>query len=343
MAIVDMSAEISPAQSALYLIDEAWLYDYVGALRAAAVLGVADHLADGPRTVAELAAATRTRAELLIRVLRLLATRHVFHENPDGRFSLTPHAQALRTESPFSVRAAIIMVTEDTLWRPAADLVPTLRGGGPAFDRIFGAPLFAYLAANPEAGGIFHRGMSSVTEVSSSACASAYDFPGSGTVVDVGGGFGGWLVYVLGLNPGLRGILFDTEQVLAHHRLAEAGAGDRWELATGDFFASLPEGHDFYALKYIMHDWSDSECITILRNCRRAMAPGGRVLVMDTIISSDNEPHYSKALDVTMLGCLPGRERTANEFETLFSAADLRLTRVIPTDCPLSIIEGIAR
>jgi hypothetical protein len=341
MATAGESAEISDAQAALYLIDEVWSYYYAAALRAAALLGVADHLASGPRTMAELAAATGVRGEFLIRVLRLLTTRGVFREDPGGSFHLTPQAQALRTDAPFSARAGVIMVTEDVFWRPAADLLPTLRGDGPAFDRIFGMPMFDYVAANPEAGDVFHRGMSSVTEVTSSACARAYDFPRSGTVVDVGGGFGGWLVYVLRGNPGLHGILFDQEHVLAGHRLGEVGAGDRWELLPGDFFAGLPEGHDIYAMKYILHDWSDTECVRILRNCRNAMAPHGRVLVMDTIISPDNRPHFSKMLDITMLSCLTGRERTADEFGALFSDAGLRVTRIVATESPLSIIEGI--
>jgi hypothetical protein len=338
-----MPTEMSPAASSLYLIDEAYSYFHVGALRAAALLGVADHLAGGPRTAAELGEATGAQPELLTRALRLLTARGIFREEPEGRFHLTPQAQALRTDAPFSARAGIIMATQETLWRCANDMTATLNGAGPAFERNFHMQAFDYFAAHPEVGEVFHRGMMSVTEFASYSCAQAYPFPESGTVVDVGGGLGGWLVYVLQANPGLRGVLFDREHVLAHHRLAEVGADGRWQLAPGDFFTALPEGHDIYAMKYIMHDWPDDACVTILRNARRAMAPHGRVLTMDTLIAADNTPHFGKIMDVAMLVSLGGRERTVPEFESLFAEADLQMTRVIPTQSPVSIIEAVAR
>lgn len=330
--------------AALYLLEQAMGFPYQGALRAAAVLGIADHLADGPKTSEELGKATGTDPLKLYRVLRVLASRGVFREDDSGRFALTPPAEFLRTDVPQPLRSAVLMLTDETFWRPNGDLaeVVTSADTNPVFRRIFGMSFFEHWAQEGVPAEDFHRGMSAMSEVENQLLVRSYDFPEGATVVDVAGGFGGLLRRVLQENPTVRGKLFDRPHVLERHRLGELGDDDRWELVSGDFFKSCPRG-DIYMLKYIMHDWSDEDDIRILRNCRAAMAPGGRVLIMDPVIPRGNTPHPGKEMDLLVMAIYDGgRERTEEELRRLLAAADLRLNRVIDTGSYISIVEAVA-
>ncbi|MCC3774197.1 acetylserotonin O-methyltransferase [Streptomyces sp. UNOB3_S3] len=327
--------------SAARIIDEALGFLYPAALRTAAAVGVADHLTDGPRTPSDLAKATGTDPRSLHRVLRLLATRGLFEEDAEGRFHLTETGSALRSDAPVSVRSAVLMITDRTFWLPAGEMTRCLEEGTSAFEGIFGVPFFDYFTGNAETAAIFHDGMASMSDAENQPIADAYSFPPSATVVDVGGGHGGLLQSALRNTPGLQGILYDRPHVLAGHRLDTPDLAGRWTLAEGDFFTSAPPG-DIYLLKRILHDWDDTQSRTILRNCREAMAPGGRVLVIDAVIPQDNAPHQGKTLDLLMMASLVGRERTEREFKDLFAEAGLHLSRIIPTGTVLSIVEAVA-
>jgi hypothetical protein len=217
-----------------------------------------------------------------------------------------------------------------------------LREGRPAFDTVFGMPFFARVMSDPQVGQEFHHGQASISDVYEYLIAQQLDLPPKGTIVDVGGGFGGLLLRVLGLHDGLRGVLFDQRPALDGHKLGELDADERWELADGDFFTEVPADGDVYVLKGVLHDWSDEQCVTILRNCKRAMAPAGRILIIETVIVPGGESTFGKTMDVFMMGILPGRERTEAEFAALLGEAGLRLDRVIPTRTPNSIIEAVA-
>ncbi|MGW1278832.1 methyltransferase [Streptomyces tsukubensis] len=328
------------------IVAQALEFLYPAALRAAAAVGVADHLTDGPRTPAELAAATGTDEQSLHRVLRLLATRGLFEQDDAGRFGLTADGDALRTEAQVSARAAVLMLTDPTMWRPAGEMTRCLTDGGSAFDAIFGTDFFTHFARDTRTAAVFHTGMASMSDAENGPIAQSWDFPKDATVVDVGGGYGGLLRQVLANGPALRGVLHDQGHVLAGHGLATpvpggADPAGRWQTAEGDFFHSVPAG-DVLMLKRILHDWDDDQCVTILRNCRTALAPGGRVLVIDAVIPDDDAPHQAKTLDLMMMASLTGRERTEADFSRLFAAAGLRLDRVVPTPAVLSVVEASA-
>ncbi|WP_078868842.1 methyltransferase [Streptomyces sp. NRRL B-1347] len=324
------------------LVEAALGFVFPAALRAAALVRVADHLAEGPRAPAELAAATATDPAALTRVLRLLATRGLFGEDAQGRFRLEAAGQALRSDAPGSVRDAILMITDRTFWLPAGRMDHCLNTGGSVFEDIFNQPFFDHFAQDAETAAVFHDGMAAMSGVENGPIARAYDFPKTGTVVDVGGGQGGFLAAVLQAGPGLNGVLYDRAHVLAGHRLAdEAALAGRWSTAEGDFFTDVPKG-DVLVLKRILHDWQDEQCVGLLRACRRALAPGGRILVVDAVVAPDNRPHQAKDLDLLMMASLVGRERTHEDFRALLAAAGLRLTRVVPTPTVLSVVEAQA-
>lgn len=327
--------------SSAFLVNESLGYLFPAALRAAAVVGVADHLTDGPRTAAELAGATRTDARNLYRVLRLLATRGVFEEDAVGRFRLTAAGDALRTDAPCSARSAVLMNTDRSMWLPTADLSRCVTEGTSAFEHLFGLPFFEYFAQDEDTADVFHTGMAAMSDAENGPIADACDFPPTGTVVDVGGGHGGFLLTVLDRHPALRGVLYDRPHVLAGHRLDTPGAGGRWSTETGDFFTAVPKG-DVLLLKRILHDWEDDQCVTPLDRCRAALAPGGRILVVEAVVPPGNAPHQAKALDLLLMAALVGRERTVPEFAGLFEAAGLKLARVVPTPTVLSVVEAVA-
>ncbi|MFB6889030.1 methyltransferase [Kitasatospora sp. NPDC056327] len=329
-------------RSAAFLVDEALGFLFPAALRAAADVGVADHLAAGPASPAELAAATGTDARNLYRVLRLLATRGVVAEDELGRFTLTAAGQALRSDVPCSAREAVRMLTDPTMWRPAGELTHCLTEGTAAFDGLFGMPFFDHFAKDERTAAVFHVGMAAMSDGENAPIAAACELPPSGTVVDIGGGHGGLLREVLLRNPGLEGVLYDRSHVLAGNRLgADERIAGRWTEREGDFFSSVPAG-DVHLLKRITHDWPDEDCVTLLGHCRRALRSGGRVLVLDAVVPPGNTPHQSKTLDLMMMASLTGRERTEADFAELFARAGLRLSRVLPTATVLSVVEAVA-
>jgi SAM-dependent methyltransferase len=314
------------------------------AVSVAAKLRVADSLKDGPLSCDELARVHQVDPSSLYRLLRALASVGVFTEVSDRRFALTPTAEFLRSDVPGSLRAVATMGGEDFTWRPWGDLLLTLKTGERAFDRIFGVPPFTYLAQNPDAAAVFDESMTGWSMQNSVAVAAAYDFSGIGTLMDVGGGHGYLLATILKANPSLRGILFETAEVAegARGRFASEGLADRCQVAPGDFLTSIPEGADACILKSVIHDWDDQRATTILENCRRAVGPGGRVLLAEMVIPAGNDPHPGKLLDLEMLVMVGGRERTENDFRTLLAGAGFRMTRIVPTASPTCVIEGVA-
>ncbi len=317
-------------------------YRVTQALYVAAKLCIADLLRDGPKTSEELATQAGANADALYRILRALASLGVFEEVAERRFALTPLAETLRSDHPGSMRPLATFFGQDSypVW---SDLLYSARTGAPAFDHRFGASHFEYLAQHAEAAAVFNAAMSANVSRSVAATVIAYAFPTTGVVVDVGGGHGAFIAAILRANPGLRGALFDMPHVVEGVApiLDEAGVADRCARVGGDFFAPpLPTG-DVYTLRQIIHDWDDERSVIILRNCAQAMAPDGRVLVIEAIIPPGNEPSRVKFLDLQMLVMNGGRQRTEKEYRQLYAAAGLRLRHVIPTSTDFSIIEGV--
>jgi SAM-dependent methyltransferase len=236
------------------------------------------------------------------------------------------------------------MAGEDWTWRPWGELHHCVKTGERSFDRIFGIPPFAYLAQNPAAAAIFDDAMTGWSMQNSMGVAADYDFSGIGTLTDVGGGHGYLLATILKANPSLRGVLYETPEVCAgaQARLAAEGVADRCRVAAGDFFASVPDGTDACILKSVIHDWDDAQATTILRNCRRAVGPGGRVLLAEMVIPPGNDPHVGKLIDLEMLVMAGGHERTEAQFRDLLAGAGLPMTRIVPTAAPTCVIEGVA-
>lgn len=314
------------------------------ALYVAAKLGIADQLADGPKTVEQLANATNTDAPSLYRVLRALASIGVFVEQDGRAFAQTTTSEPLRSDVPNSMRDVTIFWGEDWHWEVWGKILYSVRTGKSAWAQIHGDEVFEYFAKNLEAGEIFNRAMSSFTGVAADAVVDSYDFGGIETIVDIAGGHGRLLTGILNANPKMRGILFDLPHVIdgAREQIAATAAADRVDFVSGDFFASVPEGYDAYIMKHIIHDWDDERAIAIMKNIRQAMKPGGRVLLVEAVIAEGNNQDFGKLLDIEMLVSPGGKERTADEYKELFTRAGLKLTRIVPTKSPYSVIEAVS-
>ena len=310
----------------------------------AAKLGIADLLEDGPQSIDALAQATQTHAPSLYRLMRALAGLGVFVEDGDGAYATTTLGRCLVSGSPGALRARAILNGEDW-YRGWGGLLHSVRTGETAFDDVAGMPFFEHLAANPETARTFNEAMSSATEGAARAVADAYDFSRCRTIVDLGGGTGAFLAGILNANPQARGVLFDRLSVVAAagSLLGRAGVADRCNAVGGDFFEEVPSGGDLYILSWIIHDWDDERSVAILKSCRRAMSDDARLLVIEQVVPPGNQPSLSKLYDLHMLALTGGRERREDEYRALLAAADLDLTRIIPTAVPRSVIEASPR
>ena len=305
-------------------------------------LRIPDHLAAGPRTAGDLAAATGTDPQALGRVLRLLTGLGLFADAGEGRFTTTPLGASLRSDDPGCASAMVRMLAGPTMNRAIGELLHSVRTGGTGFEHAIGQAAFPYFAEHPDEAATFNDAMIGFHGAEPAAVTSAYDFSGIGTLVDVGGGTGNLLMTVLEANPAMRGIVYDQRYVAAQARVAmdTRGLASRCEFVEGNFFESIPPGGDAYLMSHIIHDWTEAQALTILANCRRAMSGKGRLLLVEMVVPTDADMHPSKLLDLVMLTVAGGRERTAEEYRELYALAGFELTRVVPTGSAVSIVEG---
>ena len=305
-------------------------------------LGIPDLLQSGPKTAAELAAATNTHAPSLFRILRALVSVGVLNSADGERFAQTPLSETLVTDAPGSLRWFAISELGQEHYPAWGNVMHSVKTGEIAFDNFFGVDIWKYFKQNPEDAAVFNNSMSNVTAAANEAITSVYDFSRFGTIVDVGGGHGGLITSILKQNPGVKGVLFDAAEVIegARPKIEAAGLADRLEAVAGDFFKSVPAGGDAYLMKWIIHDWDDEKSNAILGNCRSRIQPKGRLILVDSVVPETNEPHFSKFIDLNMLVMTGGKERTEKEFAQLLANAGFKLLRVIPTDLPTSIIEA---
>jgi hypothetical protein len=314
------------------------------AIVAAADLGIADALAKGPLSTAELATAVNADADALSRLLRALISRGIFRQRRDGRYDLTPLADALRRDAEVSVAGFARWLGSPQHREHWSHFTDAIRTGRAIIPALRGKSAFEYLAGESELGGIFNQAMTSLSELSIASVIGAYDFSPYATIVDVGGGQGRLLSAILAATPRARGILFDQPQVVAGAPavLSEHGVEDRVRVEEGSFFDAVPEGGDVYVLKNVIHDWSDDDAVRILSSVCTAAGAGKHVLLVELVIPEHDREFVGNWFDLEMLVALDARERAAAEYGRLLSCAGFEMTRVVQTASPLSIVEAVA-
>jgi hypothetical protein len=313
-------------------------------LGAAARHRIADHLAGGPRTAAELAALTGLDEGALHRALRGLSSLGVFRLGPDGRFENNRLSGALRSGLLTRTREWVQYFGSASNCAAWCDLEGTLRTGGNAFERVHGMSVWAWFDAHPDERETFAQAMMGMTVQDAPVVATVYPFGEVKRLCDVGGGRGTLLSEVLIRHPHLRGVLYDAPGVIesARELLRRRGVEARVEAVAGSFFESVPAGCDAYMMKNILHDWDDARCGTILAHCRRAMEPGGRLILAEMLVERNDTSSVGPQADLQMMiVCSDGRERSREDFARLLGAAGFKLGRVFPYPTT-SVIEGIA-
>jgi O-methyltransferase domain len=329
-----------PQASIIHIVADYWRSR---AVYLAARLKLADAVGNSRPNLAAIAATTKTRPEALRRLMRALAANGIFREEEDGTFAQTPLSEVLRSGVPGSMRAfAEVELGHDHYdsWRAAESC---LTDPGTAFERIFKMPIWQYYAEHPQLQALFGEAMTNLTAIANAAVLGDYQFGGFSSAVDVGGGHGSFLAAILEGNPRAKGILFDLPSVIRDAAKGEfvARLGDRIRLAGGDFFEAVPPGGDLYLLKFVLHDWSEEDAFRILSNIRKAIAPPGRLTVVEMVLPGRNEPHVGALMDLNMMVMTGGIERSAAEYGDLFSRAGFRLERVAATKSPFSVIEAV--
>lgn len=309
-------------------------------------LGVPEHLADGPRTVEDLARRTGADPEALARTLTCTAGHGVFTREPDGRFSLSPMADHLRAGHPQSVRDLVLMNGEEMLWRPYGRILHTLRTGEPAFDTVFGTSFFGYLDEHPDLAAVFHGGMTDMTIRMAGLMVDKLDLSAHSHIADIGGGEGHLLAEILGRHPGTTGLLMERPAALegAATVFKERNLADRVSLVTGDFFAEVPAGCDAYVLKHVLHDWNDRDATRILRRVREAIGDrrDARVYIVEHVLSPDRPRDLGTVLDIDMMVVCGGKERGVAQWRDLVEAGGFDLVRD-PEPGQWSVVTGRPR
>lgn len=311
------------------------------ALSTAARLGIADHLESGSKAALELAEKVAVKEDPLYRLLRALASVGVFHEGAGRVFSQTPLSDLLRTNAKPCLRNFAMLMGDPWHVNCWMELTWSVETGKPAPYKIYGVGGFQHFAEHPEEAVNFNNAMTDLSLGDGPAVAAAYDFSQFKHLVDVGGGMGALLAAILEKSPALKGTLFDMPYVVDQARKLPllSSFASRCSFEGGSFFEAVP-GADAYVMKYIIHDWDDAEAGVILKNCRKGIRAGGKLLVVDRVVGPANQPDLTKFMDLEMLVLPGGRERSEPEWRDLFSANGFRLERIIQTPGPMCIMEG---
>ena len=330
----------APAPAVMFeLVLGAWVAQ---AIQAAAELGIADVLAEGPLPLDDLAACVGANPDALRRLMRALISQGIFRQRRDGRYALTALADALRSDAPFSMHGWARVVGAPQHREHWSLLVEAVKSGKAILPQLRGKEAFDYLKDEPELAKAFNDAMTTVSGLTAIAVVAGYDFGRYRTIVDVGGGQGGLLAAIVAATPKARGVLFDLPEVVAEAPalLREQGVEDRVRVEGGSFFDSVPSAGDAYIIKSVIHDWPEAQAVAILRKVREAVGADATVLVIELVLPEHDRDFAGKWVDLEMLVQANGRERTAAEYRDLLRHAGFRMTRVVQTAAPFSIIEA---
>lgn len=310
-------------------------------LRTLANLSVAEHLDDGPLTAQQIAQRAGSDPDMTYRVLRAgVALGLLEYDNASQDFTRTRWLEILHEDSPFTLKHYAQAAIGPAFWLPALRLADTVRRGSNYVQETLGGDLWNYFADHDDEARIFREAMSDISTPVIREAVSLIDVACNGSVIDVGGANGAFVGELLQERQDLTGTVLDLPDAMpgiayeAHRRKLSG----RLSGTAGDFFVSVPAA-DVYLLKFVLHDWDDRSCITILTNIRRGMKPGARLFIIEMAFSDQATSISSALMDVAMLFSLHGRERDMYEYEKLLHAADLVIVQATPLHQPYYLIE----
>lgn len=301
-------------------------------------LGIAEILSDSPKSIEEIAQRSNSNTANLYRVMRALASFGIFAEIESKTFALTPMAECLKSGAMRSIALMFLSDWHDKAWDK---LLHSVQTGEIAFTAAHGIPCFDWFKINHEAAEIYNKANFIKAKVAHSAIIDSYDFTKINTIADIGGGYGGLMIKILEVYPSITGVIADDPFVLQNTKkiINTHGFDERCKTINCDFFKEIPSGYDAYMMSHILHDWNDEQCSIILKNCHKAMRIESKLLIIEMIIPTGNEPSISKLMDLEVLVMGGGCERTESEFYNLIKSSGFSLDRILPTQENISVIE----
>lgn len=345
---MNMVSETTKTDQQPSLADLEIMHDYLAgytissAIYVAAKLGIADALIHEPKSSASLADMLSVNESALYRLMRALASVGIFKESTDQMFELTTLAATMRSDTPNSLRALMIMCGSPWHWQTWGGLLHTVQTGTPYFVEHFKQNFFPYIKENPEVSREFNAAMTSLSSVNDYAIARSYDFSSARKIIDIGGGQGGLLSAILKLHARTQGVLYDLPEVIASatSTLEQKDLRNRVDMIAGDFFQVIPPEGDLYIIKHVLHGLNQDQSIALLKNVAAVLPDKGKLLIIEMVIPSGNQSSYSKFNDLEMmLLSSTGRERTMDEFENIISSCNLKRSTLINMPMGVSIIE----
>jgi hypothetical protein len=314
-------------------------------VRAAAFYSLAEHLDNGIATPEEIAAVESLDPSSTFRLMRACAALSmVTYDRQTKAFGATPLLRTLRKDDPASLRSFALLQTSASHWLPWGRICESVASGKPQSQVALGRDFWTHLKDSPAEAEIFTDAMRRASNYFDREVGQLVDMQSVKTVVDVGGASGSFVQALMEVNPQLHGSVFDLPSVVpaADNAARERGMESRFSAIGGDFFNDQLPAADMYLLKMIMHDWNDEDCLAILRNCRRSINQGGRLVVAEMVVGEPGDQGYAPIADLLMMVTLGGKEREVGEFEKLFANSGFRLTTTRPTSTPFVLVEAEA-
>jgi len=325
--LADVLRTPSPVEQMVWILR---LRILIPAISVAARLGVADQIGEEPRDAEDIAHAISAHPQSLHRLLRCLASAGVFEQVTPGRFAHSALSRTLASGGSGSLREFAMMYTSEWLVRALDGLEYSLRTGEGCLSRALGKTGYEWIAERPEEAALVNRAMAEYSQTMETGVIDTLDLSWAKRIVDVGGGDGTFLARILGKYPTASGVVAELAHVAdgARQLIAARGLTERCEVAAIDMFAGVPGGADAYVLKRVLHNWNAEKSVTILRHCRAALRPGGRILIIDSMIPGSGRALFSSLGDLQGLGLGGASERTEEEFREICSAASLMVSRI---------------
>jgi O-methyltransferase domain len=336
------------------LVEMAMAYSRSRMVCAAARLGIADALSGGERSVDDLAKICAADRGSLYRLLRALAVFGITSETTPGSFVLTPLGEPLRKDAPNSVWPAVVFWA-DLLADSWSYLTDCVRTGQSAFKVMESRGIASRWSKDPDANAIFRAVMGTAPAEDYVPIAHAWNFSGRRVVADLGGGGGALISAILKTNPHLNGMLVDRQPSIdaAGPRIQADGLTQRCKLIAADLLEGIPAGADVYAMKHVLHGYTDEVAVKLLKNCRAVIPPDGMLLVLefvlpDVIAHPDPKLEARLMSDLNMMAVTGGKERSPSEWKPLLKAGGFEMRRIIPTSGQdkfpqnVAIVEGVS-
>lgn len=311
-------------------------------LSVAADMGIADIIGDIPKSIETISRELEVDENALFRLIRVLSTQGIFSISEDKIISNTEVSEFLKNDVSGSQRNFARMMGSPWMWKVFNNLEYSIESGESAFGKAFMGSdnLFEYFRnISPNDGKIFSQAMSGFSYAFDKPLVDAYDFSGIDHIVDLGGAEGRLLKMIKSQYPNVKTTLFELPNVIPQAKASDESG--ELNMVGGDFFQKIEPSADCYTIKYVLHNWNDDSCIKILDNCRKVIKDNGKLLIMDMLIKEEEPQVFEKSLDIVMLMLLGAKERSREEFESLLARTNFKINRIIPSKCPLSIIEVI--